>query len=85
MISRVCEEFHLTPRDAERLLDDDGERVLNIMDLRAYKAAYDTYQQFDRLDKDAKRKLEADPLVQAVKATDFALRSGADGGSDVDD
>ena len=72
----MCEEFHLTPQDAERLLDDDGDRVLCIMDLRAYKAAYDAYQTFDRMDKDARRKLEADPLIQAVKANDFALRSG---------
>jgi hypothetical protein len=75
VIGRVCEEFHVTPAAAERLLDEDGDRVLAIMELRSYKRAYDAYQQLDQLDEKAKRKLEADPLVQDVKLRDFALRA----------
>lgn len=85
MISRVCEEFHRTPAEAERLLDEDGERVLSILDLRAYKRAWDAYQAFDGMDDKTKRKLEADPLIQAVKANDFELaKKKRDGRSDDD-
>jgi hypothetical protein len=82
VVGRVCEEFHVTPAAAVRLLDEDGDRVLAIMDLRSYKRAYDVYQQFDAMDDKAKRKLEADPLVKAVKLADFELRAGRHGDAD---
>lgn len=67
----MCEEFPgLTPAAAEALLDDDGDRVLEIIGLRAYKRAFDAYQNLDGLSDRAKDKVKADPLVQAVILND---------------
>lgn len=64
------------PSVAEREIDQHGELVFDIVDLRAYARAFREYQHLNRLDAKGKRELLTDRMVQAVQANDFALAQG---------
>jgi len=40
LISIVAEEFHITPRQARRELDEDDGLILDILDLRSFARAH---------------------------------------------
>ena len=70
-LSRIAEEFHVTPIEAESLLlDDDDNRAIEILELRAYANAKRAYDQADgKLDE-----LEKSELMNTVIEHDFALQ-----------
>tara|TARA_R110000824_G_scaffold38438_2_gene117406 strand:- start:1527 stop:1832 length:306 start_codon:yes stop_codon:yes gene_type:complete len=70
IVSRICEEFTVTPQQAERLLLDDPEdRALDIVELRAYAAAKAHYDQAGgKVDE-----LEQTPMMDQVIENVFAL------------
>ena len=70
-LSRIAEEFHVTPSEAESLLlDDDDNRAIEILELRAYANAKRAYS-----DADGKlENLEKTELMNAVIDNDFALQ-----------
>lgn len=72
-MSRVCEEFHCTPAVAEQELEHDADRVFEILGLRAYAKAKAAYDGIDRLSKNDRAQLRADPLVQLVMETEFEI------------
>lgn len=72
----MCEEFGCVPSVAEREIDQHGELVFDIVDLRAYARAFRDYKGLNRLDAKGRRELLADEMVQAVRENDFALATG---------
>ena len=40
MLSRICEEFHCLPWQAEEQLERDPDQVLRILELRAYRDTF---------------------------------------------
>ena len=71
IISRISEEFHCLPHEAERLwLDDPADTAVRIMELRSYAAAW---QQYQAADGDIK-KLEATDMMDQVLANVFKLK-----------
>ena len=70
-LSRIAEEFHVTPSEAESLLlDDDDNRAIEILELRAYASTKRAYDQADgKLDQ-----LEKTDLMSTVIDNDFALQ-----------
>ena len=70
IVSRLCEEFHCLPAQAERLwLDDPTDAAVQIMELRSYAAALRAYQQADgKVDQ-----LDESPMMDLVLANVFAL------------
>lgn len=70
LLSRISEEFHVTPVEAEALLLDDPEDLaLRIVELRAYAHAKDHYDaaggKIDQLDQS--------PIMDLVLENVFAL------------
>lgn len=43
LVSRVCEEFHLTPAKAVREIENDDGLLFRVIDLRTLKRAKDSY------------------------------------------
>ena len=72
MISLVCEAFHCRASEAEQELDQHGELIFDILDLRAAASAWRAYQTIDTLDSKAKAKLFAEEYVREVRDLDFA-------------
>jgi hypothetical protein len=73
----VCEEFGCVPSVAERELDEHYDRVLDVLWARAYARAKDAYDGSQRLPADERARVLADPLVQQVRDTAFALAAEA--------
>ena len=70
IVSRICEEFTVTPQQAERLLLDDPEdRAVEIIELRAYAAAKANYDQAGGKVDD----LEQTPMMDQVIENVFEL------------
>lgn len=73
----MCEAFHCVPSVAERELDQHGELVFDILDLRTAASAWRAYQTLDGLDSKAKAKLLAEDYVREVRDLDFAYAQEA--------
>lgn len=61
------------PSVAERELDQHGELLFDILDMRAYASAFHRYQHMSGLSDAAKRALLREPIVQAVQAIEYEL------------
>ena len=77
MLDRVCEEFDCLPSQAARELDENFEAVMDVLFARNYARAKAAYDDAADLKPDARRKLLAEPMVQLVKDTEFALAQRA--------
>lgn len=65
------------PSVAEQELDADPELVMQILADRAYANGKRLYDQKGSFPPDVRATLEADPIVQLVQETDFALAQEA--------
>jgi len=73
VLSVVCEAFNCVPSVAERELDQHGDLVFEVLDLRNYGQAFHRYQQMSGLSDKAKKALLREPMVQAVQAIEYEL------------
>ena len=73
MLSVVCEAFGCVPSVAERELDQHGDLVFDILDLRSYARAFDRYRHLSDLSDKAKREALRDPMVKAAQAIEFEI------------
>lgn len=76
----MCEAFGCRPSEAEQELDENGDLVMDILDLRAYARAFHAYQSMGSLSDKAKRDLLNDKAVQAVQKNESDLVQEASGG-----
>lgn len=68
----VCEAFACRPSEAVCELEEHGELVMRVLWTRNYARAKAAYEQ-PGMDPAARLALLADPMVQLVRDTDFAL------------
>ena len=81
-LSRLCEEYHVTPDEAERMwLDDPEDRAVRILELRAYARAK---QQYDQVGGKIE-KLEQSDLMDTVIENVFALHKARVAAREADD
>jgi hypothetical protein len=72
-IGRLCEEFHALPLAVTQELRDDPEQLaVRIVELRGFARAKAAYDNILQLEAGARRRLLQDPMVQRVKAVEFA-------------
>ena len=78
MISRICEEFHCLPDQAEALwLDDEQGRVAEILTLRSYARAKSEYDMVGG----KIEKLEQTPVMDEVILNTFRSQKRSHAGS----
>lgn len=75
LISRVCEEFHCLPSDAQRELDQDTGLVWTILRLRALAAAKREMQSASDQNRDITKSMT--PAIRHVMALEAAAAIAA--------
>jgi hypothetical protein len=71
LVGIVAEIYHCRPSEAFLELNEHYDDVMQVLWHRNFARAKDAYDRLDTLSADAKRELEADPMVQLVKKLDF--------------
>ncbi len=71
LVSRVCEEFHCLPKDAETAIEEDEEGLIfEVMDLRALAA---TKREFDHAVEQGKTIDQPSPMMRELMQLEYAL------------
>jgi len=76
LLDLICVEFSCLPSAAERELETHGERVLDVLWTRMYTRAKSAYDE-KGVSPERRVALLADPMVQLVRDTEFALAAEA--------